>query len=149
MSRFKKHTHEVPALNMTSMPDLIFTVLFFFMIVTHMRSVPLKVTYQVPAGTELTKLTKKSATTYIYICKPIGDPKDETCIQLNDKIANAEQVTPYVVAERKRMQPEDARIMTVDIKADRHADMGTITDVKQALRQGQAYRIHYSAVNRK
>ena len=28
----------VPSLNMASMPDLIFTVLFFFMIVTHMRS---------------------------------------------------------------------------------------------------------------
>ena len=66
MSRFIKHSHEVPALNMASMPDLIFTVLFFFMIVTHMRSVPLKVVYQVPAGTELTKLTKKSSTTYIY-----------------------------------------------------------------------------------
>ena len=148
MSRFNKRTHEVPALNMASMPDLIFTVLFFFMIVTHMRSVPLKVVYQVPAGTELTKLVKKSATTYIYIGKPLGSSATKTSIQLNDKIANAEQVTPYVVAERKRMQPEDARNMTVDIKADRHTDMGTITDIKQALRKGQAYRIHYSAVNR-
>ena len=67
MSRFMKPKHEIPALNMSSMPDLIFTVLFFFMIVTHMRSVPLKVKYQVPAGTELTRLTKKAATTYIYI----------------------------------------------------------------------------------
>ena len=148
MSRFNKRMHEVPALNIASMPDLIFTVLFFFMIVTHMRSVPLKVVYQVPAGTELTKLVKKSATTYIYIGKPLGSSETKTSIQLNDKIANAEQVTPYVVAERKRMQPEDARNMTVDIKADRHTDMGTITDVKQALRKGQAYRIHYSAVNR-
>ena len=145
MSRFIKHSREVPALNMASMPDLIFTVLFFFMIVTHMRSVPLKVVYQVPAGT---KLTKKSSTPYIYIGKPLGQKDAKTSIQLNDKIAPAEQVTPYVVAERKRMLPEDARNMTVDIKADRHADMGTITDVKQALRQGQAYRIHYSAVSR-
>jgi biopolymer transport protein ExbD len=148
VSHFIKRSHEVPALNMASMPDLIFTVLFFFMIVTHMRSVPLKVVYQVPAGTELTKLTKKSSTTYIYIGKPLGQKDAKTSIQLNDKIAPAEQVTPYVVAERKRMLPEDARNMTVDIKADRHADMGTITDVKQALRQGQAYRIHYSAVSR-
>ena len=63
---FRRHRHEMPGLNMSSMPDLIFTVLFFFMIVTHMRSVPLKVAYQVPAGTELTKLTRKSAVTYIY-----------------------------------------------------------------------------------
>jgi len=147
MSRFMKPKHEIPALNMSSMPDLIFTVLFFFMIVTHMRSVPLKVKYQVPAGTELTRLTKKAATTYIYIGKPFaGEP--QTRIQLNDKFAEADQVTGYVLAERRRMQPDDAHNMTVDIKADRHTDMGTITDVKQALRKAQALKIHYSAVNR-
>ena len=148
MSRFKHSQREIPALNMSSMPDLIFTVLFFFMIVTHMRSVPLKVIYQVPAGTELTRLTKKAATTYIYIGKPVGEPSAATRIQLNDKYADASQVAGYVMAERRRMQPEDARNMTVDVKADRHTDMGTITDVKQALRNAQALRIHYSAVNR-
>ena len=60
MSMFRRRLrHDVPALNTASLPDLIFTVLFFFMIVTHMRQVTLKVQYQVPAGTELTKLTKK------------------------------------------------------------------------------------------
>ena len=34
---FKRRSHEVPGLNTSSLPDLIFTVLFFFMIVTHMR----------------------------------------------------------------------------------------------------------------
>ena len=68
MSMFRRRRRQdVPALNTASLPDLIFTVLFFFMIVTHMRQVTLKVQYQVPAGTELTKLTKKSAVTYIYI----------------------------------------------------------------------------------
>ena len=147
MSRFMKPKHEIPTLNMSSMPDLIFTGLFFFMIVTHMRSVPLKVKYQVPAGTELTRLTKKAATTYIYIGKPFAG-EQQTRIQLNDKFAEADQVTGYVMAERRRMQPDDAHNMTVDIKADRHTDMGTITDVKQALRKAQALKIHYSAVNR-
>ncbi len=38
-SMFRTKHHHVPSLNVASMPDLIFTVLFFFMIVTHMRSV--------------------------------------------------------------------------------------------------------------
>ena len=50
----------VPTLNTSSLPDLIFTVLFFFMVVTHMRQVTLKVRFRVPQGTELTRLTKKS-----------------------------------------------------------------------------------------
>ncbi len=113
-----------------------------------MRSVPLKVKYQVPSGTELTRLAKKSSTTYIYIGKPFGSEQQETRIQLNDKFADANQVTDYVLSERRRMQPEDARNMTVDLKADQNTDMGTITDVKQALRNGQALRIHYSATSR-
>ena len=64
---FKRRDHEVPALNTSSLPDLIFTVLFFFMIVTHMRDVELKVRYEVPQGTELQKLGHKAAVSYIYV----------------------------------------------------------------------------------
>ena len=60
----------VPTLNTSSLPDLIFTVLFFFMVVTHMRQVTLKVRFRVPQGTELTRLTKKSAVSYVYIGRP-------------------------------------------------------------------------------
>jgi hypothetical protein len=67
---FHRRSHEVPGLNTSSLPDLIFSVLFFFMIVTHMRHVTVKVKYQVPQGKELTRLTKKSAVSYIYIGRP-------------------------------------------------------------------------------
>ncbi|MBR1427637.1 MAG: biopolymer transporter ExbD [Prevotella sp.] len=153
MSMFQRRHHEIPGLNMSSMPDLIFTVLFFFMIVTHMRSVPLKVAYQVPAGTELTKLTRKSAVTHIYIGKPLTSllgktNGDSTCIQLNDKFARMEEISEFVEQERITMLPEDAQQMTVSIKADRNTDMGTITDVKQMLRRARAYTVNYSAINR-
>ena len=60
---FKRNSErdEVMGLNMTSLPDLIFTVLFFFMIVTHMREVNLKVHYEVPQGTEVQKLGHKAS----------------------------------------------------------------------------------------
>ena len=141
MSRFRRRTHSVPGLNTSSLPDLIFTVLFFFMIVTHMRKTVLKVHFQVPQGTELTRLTKKSAVSYIYIGKPSRDMQaiagTEPRIQLNDKF------------EQNRMSPEDRQQMTVSIKADKHTKMHVMTDVKQALRQAKALRISYSAVSRK
>ena len=43
---FRRRSREVPGLNTSSLPDLIFSVLFFFMIVTHMRHVTVKVKYQ-------------------------------------------------------------------------------------------------------
>ncbi len=152
MSMFRRRLRrDVPALNTASLPDLIFTVLFFFMIVTHMRQVTLKVQYQVPAGTELTKLTKKSAVTYIYIGErreERGERRENSCIQMNDKLISVDEIQDYVIAERNTMSPDDAAAMTVSIKADRQVPMGVITDVKQALRKANALRINYSAVSR-
>lgn len=149
MSIFRKKEHKVPSLNTASLPDLIFSVLFFFMIVTHMQKVAIKVKYRTPEGTELTRLTKKTAVSYIYIGKPTGRMdragNNRYRIQLNDKFASAVDVADYIAAERNRMQPEDQQQMTVSIKADRQTPMGIITDVKQALRQAKAYKISYSA----
>lgn len=146
--KFKRRSHVVPGLNTASLPDLIFTVLFFFMIVTHMQKVAVKVQYRAPQGTQLTRLTKKSSVTYIYIGRPTADLQKiygrGTRIQLNDKFASPQEIPGYVSAERDRMSPEDQEQMTVSIKADRDTRMGIIGEVKQALRRAKAYRISYS-----
>lgn len=150
---FRRRRHEVPGLNTASLPDLIFSVLFFFMIVTHMQKVAVKVQFRTPQGTELTRLTKKTSVTYIYIGRPSADLRKTfgsgTRIQLNDKFTPASEVADYVTAERNRMSPEDQGQMTVSIKADRGTHMGVISDVKQALREAKAYRISYSATEKK
>lgn len=157
MSMFGRREHEMPGLNTSSLPDLIFTVLFFFMIVTHMRQVTLKVDCRAPQGKQLTRLTKKSAVSYIYIGKPVqalpGVSNVETdssgvCVQLNDKLATPAEVMDYVLAEKRRMSAEDQRQMTVSIRADRQVPMGVVMDVKQALRQAKVLRVNYSAVEK-
>ena len=51
MGKFNKTgKKEMPALNTSSLPDLIFTLLFFFMIVTTMREVTLKVDQDTKMG---------------------------------------------------------------------------------------------------
>lgn len=153
MSMINRHKYGVPGLNTASLPDLIFTVLFFFMIVTHMQKVAVKVKYRVPQGTELTRLTKKSAVTYIYIGRPSDDMgrvmgKDMR-IQLNDKFASADEVADYVSVEKSHMSPEDQQQMMVSIKADKHTPLGLVNRVKQSLRSARVLRISYSAVERK
>ena len=137
--------HSVPGLNTAALPDLIFTVLFFFMLVTHMRDVERKVSYEVPKGTELEKLTHKSAVSYIYIGRQLGTRDTVMRIQLNDKIADVGEVQKYVETERSRMSSEDQGRMTVSIKADRQTPLGIVSDVKQALQQAGALKINYSA----
>lgn len=152
MSFFRRQRREVPMLNTAALPDLIFTVLFFFITVTHMREVTLKVKYRVPEGTELTRLVKKSTVTYIYIGRPADDMRrsvgEDTRIQLNDKYADVDDVTDYVAEERRHMSPEDAKAMSVSIKADRETEMGIMSDVRQALRRAGALRVNYSATKK-
>lgn len=139
----------VPQLNTSSLPDLIFTVLFFFMVVTHMRKVTLKVHIAMPQGTELTRLTKKSAVSYIYVGKADNREKVASRIQLNDKMASANDIASYMSGERQRMSADDRQRMMVAIKADRQAPMYLITDVKQALRKANVRRISYIANQQK
>ena len=152
MSMFNRRRYEVPGLNTASLPDLIFSVLFFFMIVQHMQKVAVKVQFRTPQGTELTRLTKKTAVTYIYIGKPEGNLQKTlgtaTRIQLNDKFGSLDDVVDYISAERERMSPEDQQQMTVSVKADRTTKMSIIDNVKQALRKAKAYRISYSATDK-
>lgn len=152
MSFYRRHGHEIPALNTASLPDLIFTILFFFMLVVHMRKVTVKVKYQVPAGTELTRLVNKSAVSYIYIGKPMNGwgqvEKDRLQVQMNDKLTSIPEIKQYLIRSREEMSSEDRQAMTVSIKADQQTDMGTIIDLKQTLREANALKVNYSGVYR-
>lgn len=133
----------VPGLNTASLPDLIFTVLFFFMLVTQMRDVELKVEYQLPQGTEIEKLTKRSTVAHIYVGRlPDGET---TAIQINDKLATVDDIGRLIGEERRRMAPADREKMAVSIVADKDAKMGLISDIKMQLRRVNALRIIYSA----
>ena len=150
MGKFSKTgKREMPELNTSSLPDLIFTMLFFFMIVTTMREVSLKVEFKIPQGTELEKLEKKSLVTFIYVGKPTAEFRkklgSESRIQLNDAYAEVDEIQAYVTNERSSMKEEDQPFMTVSLKIDQDTKMGIVTDIKQALRQAYALKINYSA----
>ena len=154
--RGDRRRHGVPTLNVASMPDLIFTVLFFFMIVTHMRSDEVKVRLEVPAGSEVKKLTGHPAVINIYIGRQ-GDREtrsqesgvrrqDNTwLVQLNSDLVSPSEIPARINAIRSKLSPENVERLTVSFRADRHAPMGLVSDVKQALQQAYALKINYSA----
>ena len=153
MGKFNKSGKKgMPELNTSSLPDLIFSMLFFFMMITTMREVTLKVQFRAPQGTELEKLEKKSLVTFIYIGQPTAQFQkqmgSETRIQLNDKFEDVSAVQDYIYQEREIMKEEDQPFMSVSLKVDKETKMGIVTDVKQALRQAYAFNINYSATQR-
>lgn len=154
MSKFSdKGKAEMPELNTSSLPDLIFSILFFFMIVTSMREQEVKVQVELPSGTELTKLERKSAITNIYIGTPMNNKESqEAGIQLNDRQLSRREVgnlKTYILEEKEslaeRMGAEKASKMKVALKVDNNVDMGLLSDVKMQLRKAYALQIIYSA----
>lgn len=147
MSKFrKKEKKGVGGLNTSSLPDIVFMLLFFFMVSTSMRDVELKVRLRNPEASEVTKLEKKSLVTYINIGPAVdANLGTGTQMQLNDRFAQVEDIQNYIAQEKASMNEADQPLMTVSIKADENTRMQYITDVKQALRQAYALKISYSA----
>ena len=144
-----RRRHSVPTLNVASMPDLIFTVLFFFMIVTHMRSDEVKVRLEVPAGSEVKKLAGHPAIVNIYIGrqedKETGRQDNTWLVQLNGDLVCPSEIPARISTIRSKLSPENAERLTVSFRADRHAPMGLVSDVKRALQKAYALKINYSA----
>lgn len=149
MGRFNRTGRRtMPTLNTSSLPDLIFTLLFFFMIVTTMREVKLKVEFTLPQATQLERLEKKSLVTFIYVGRPASSRSGEWRIQLNDAFADIGDIRAYIEAERARLAPQDRPRMQVSLKVDEDAPMGIVADIKEELRKAGALNVNYSAVER-
>lgn len=149
MSKFKKKSDGgQPAISTASLPDIVFMLLFFFMVTTVMREVTLKVKVVTPQATEVNKLERKSLVSYIYIGEPIkglqGQFGTAPRIQLNDAFATKNDIIQFVEAEREQTNPAEVPLMTFSLKVDKDAEMGIVTDVKQELRQANALKINYS-----
>ena len=133
-------------MNTSSMPDIVFAILFFFMVTTTMRSETIMVQMKLPSATEVQKLEKKSLVTYINIGVPMDSRLGTgTQMQLNDRFADVSDIQNYIAQEKASMNEADQPLMTVSIKADEATRMQYITEVKQALRQAYALKISYSA----
>ena len=149
MSKFKKNGKKgMQAISTASLPDIVFMLLFFFMVTTVMRETTLFVTITTPKATEIKKLEKKSLVSYIYIGSPIkrlqASYGTAARIQLNDAFASVDEIQEFIASERETRDEKEIPYMTTSIKADETAKMGVITDVKQELRKANALKINYS-----
>ncbi|TKG92394.1 biopolymer transporter ExbD [Puteibacter caeruleilacunae] len=150
MSKFRKEdSKELPPISTASLPDIVFMILFFFMVSTTMREQELLVKVTVPQATELTKLEKKSLVSYIYIGTPQRQYQAKmgsaSRIQLNDKFATVDDIPVFITAEREARDEAERPFMITSLKVDEFTEMGIVQDVKQELRKMAALHINYSA----
>ena len=149
MSKFKKKSGGgVPAISTASLPDIVFMLLFFFMVATVMRQNTLMIENKLPAADQVEKLDKKDLVMYIYAGKPSerfeSQYGTESRIQLNDKFADVSEIASFIAAERASKREELIPFLTTALKVDSKANMGLVSDIKQELRKVNALKINYT-----
>jgi biopolymer transport protein ExbD len=150
MSKFRQSgKKETPAISTASLPDIVFMLLFFFMVTTTIRDVSLLVQVKMPTASELTKLEKKSLVSYIYVGPPQKQYTKtfgtEPRIQLNDQFAKVSDIPDYILAERAARDESEIPFMVTSLKVDELTKMQIVGDIKQELRKAAALHINYSS----
>ena len=149
MIHFRHQHRQMPQLNMASLPDLIFTVLFFFMIVTHMRQSATQLQVNIPQGTQLSQAQRKDAMVYVYIGKSTDDGQHEYQIQVNNQLVSPDRLADVLQTIHDRMPAESQRHAMAMLRADRRAPMSLVKQLKTALRRANINKITYVATQDK
>lgn len=151
MSKFKKKGKKsAPGITTASLPDIVFMLLCFFMVVTKMRDSEMKVKIQVPKAFELQKLEKKTLVTHIYIGTPTkkyaATMGTAPRIQLNDQFAEPSAIPVFISNEKAKVTPAKLQSkMTAAMRVDKGVKMGIVTDVKTELRKIDFRKVSYIA----
>ena len=149
MHKFKKKTKASQEIPTSALPDIIFMLLFFFMVTTVMRENTLKVEQRIPPATQLKKIERKSLVTYMYVGKPLQHLKEqfgsEPLIQVNDVFVDVNEIVQFVEEERGKLDEVERDQMIISLKVDKDTKMGIIGDIKQELREANARLLNYSS----
>jgi biopolymer transport protein ExbD len=150
MSKFtkKKGNQDVPEISTASLPDIVFMLLFFFMVATVMRDNDLLLNNVLPKADQVTKLEKKDRVMFIFMGKPSDRYQSKfgkgDKIQLNDRFSEVAEIKNFVLTERAARDPALEKVLTASLKVDRDTKMGIVGDVKQELRKIEQYKVNYT-----
>jgi biopolymer transport protein ExbD len=146
MSKFKKKAQTSQQISTSSLPDIIFMLLFFFMVTTVLRENTINVKQVIPDASQLRKLQRKSLVSYIYI----GEPKKveqwgtEPRIQVNDVFREPKDLIKWVNEEKSKLSEIEKDQLTVSLKVDEEVKRGLIADVETELRKANSRKVLYS-----
>lgn len=146
-SKFKKKTGTSQDIPTAALPDIIFMLLFFFMVTTVLRETDLLVKQQLPKADQLTKIEKKSLVSYIYIGEPRNSEQfgKEPKIQTNDVFIDLKDVVQFINTEKDKLSEVERDQITMSMKVDQETEMGIVSDVQQELREANARKVLYSS----
>ena len=129
--KFKRKSSIESKISTSSMPDIIFMLLIFFMVTTVLREYS-GLPISLPKAERIEKLESKRHTAHIWVSK-------DGLISIEDKLFKSDAVR-HVMYEKRASDPQ----LTVSLKADLAARMETISSIHNELRKADALRLNYS-----
>lgn len=143
MGQFKKKQagskQEVPT---SAMPDVVFMLLFFFMVTTVLREVTLKVKLDLTKANNIEKIEEKRLVSYIYMGpeRLPGNQLGEDKVQIDDAIVDDIGAIRNIMYDKLIEEPR----LIVSLRVDENSEFGLLTDVQKELQQAGTFRINYS-----
>jgi len=130
----KKRSNSKQEIPTSSMPDIIFMLLLFFMVATTLREVDVYVKFRLPEAEAIEKIENKRLISYIWVGK-------SGKIQLNDNIVALDEIQDIMYKKRVELPN-----VIVSLRIDKESNMGVVTDIQQTLRKASTLRINYSSM---
>ena len=131
--KIERKTQETNEISTSSLPDIIFMLLIFFMVTTVMREFE-GLDVIIPRAKMIEKLESKRHTSYIWATK-------DGLVSVDDRIININNLSGLMYNKIAK----DPKI-TVSLKSDEKATMKLITDIHTQLRTANALKLSYSAL---
>jgi biopolymer transport protein ExbD len=150
MAKFKKKTKTSENIPTSALPDIIFMLLFFFMVTTVLREQDILVEQKLPQATQLQKLEKKTLISYLFVGKPKNTNLygTEPRVQANDVLINTKDIILWVNQEKDKLSEAERDQITISMKADRDVKMGPISDIQFELREADARKLLYASTGK-
>ena len=133
--KIERKTHTSKEISTSSMPDIIFMLLIFFMVTTVMREYE-GLDIIMPRAKMIEKLESKRHTSYVWATK-------DGLVSVDDRIININNLSGLMYNKIAK-DPKS----TVSLKSDEKTTMKLITDIHTQLRTANALKLSYSALTK-
>lgn len=163
MSKFKKDDKRaVPGVNTSSLPDIVFMLLFFFMVATTSKEVDPTVQVTPPIGgytTDLTPFKQRSEVDFLYLGKPLNQARaaafeggyalslDNVAVPTQDGLYTVNAVRQWKLdkfnSKPATMKSNIDAVITC-IKADEKVPSVMIYDIRKELQNIDALSVAYA-----
>lgn len=150
MSKFSKgKKRKEPAISTASLPDIVFMLLFFFMVTAKFKTTESMVEVRQPSAFTTETLDKNDKSILYWIGKPKSTSLgDAYRVQLDDQlIDNIGQIGPYLVDLRSKDEYAENWYDLINyFQVDKEAPMGLVRDVQEELRDPvvDALKVQYA-----